>query len=214
MMSPQRLAAWLRQVPKSTETYIVVLLPPDEDPTKEKTIAQFPGYAEADLPHVEFASQVLENIQSHCDGTDHACRYEVRALIHKDVMSSRIVRATPSPEEGGANDPLGIGNNPISANNATQQLVRTIEALLRQQWQSFGMINTAWKEVLMIQAEQIEALRKREAQLADNVLLEIARQADIEESDINKTHALNKLTDMLEKYAPLVVQSITGDEIE
>jgi hypothetical protein len=212
MMSPSRLAAWLRQVPHDIEYFVIVLLPTDDDPNKEKSIAQYPGYAEAEKDHVEFAREVLEEIQSHADSTNQVNRYEVRALIKKEVMTSRIVRGIPSPADS-LPDPLDINHGPAAANSSAQQLVRTIEALLRVNVQSFGMIQNAWKDILATQAEQIESLRKRESKLADTVLVEISRQNEIDESDINKTRALNKLTDMIEKYAPLVLSNLTGEEI-
>lgn len=213
MMSPSRLAAWLRQVPRDIEYYCIVLLPTDEDPEKEKPIAQFPAYAEAEKDHVDFATQVLEEIQSHCDTTNQVNRYEVRALIKKETMTSRIVKCVPSPAEM-LPDPLDITHGPTAANTSSQQLVRTVEALLRINVQSFGMIQNAWKDILQTQAQQIESLRRREAQLADTVLVEISRQNDMEESDLNKTKALNKLTEMIEKYAPVVLSNLTGDEPE
>lgn len=211
-MSPSRLAAWLRQS-HNIDLYVVVLLPVDEDPEKEKIIAQYPGYAESEKDHVDFATTVLDEIQSHCDTAAQVGRYEVRALQKSEISTSRIVRCVPNPSDP-TRDPLRINIGPAEGNTSAQQLVRTIEALLQVNVASFGMIQQAWKNILDTQSEQIEALRRRESQLADTVLVEISRQNDIEESDINKTRALNKLTDMIEKYAPLVLQNLTGDVVD
>lgn len=215
MMSPARLAAWLKQVPRNVETYTITLLPQDEDPAKEKVISTYPAFGSNEKTHLEFASEVLGEIQSHCDNNNIVCRYEVRAIAKKEILTSRIVRCTPTPtDQILASDPLDINpnQNPISANTATQQLVRTIEALLRTNVQSFGMIQNAWKDVLEIQSQQIDALLKREAQLADSVLVEIAKQGDLEEHELRKSQAFNKLSDMAEKYLPLIVQNLVGDE--
>jgi hypothetical protein len=211
MMSPSRLAAWLKQVPRAIDYYVIVLLPTDEDPEKEKTIAQYPGYAEAEKDHVQFAETLLAEIQSHCDTINQVSRYEVRALQKNETMTSRIVRCVPKDVD--TRDPLRINLGPAEGNNSSQQLVRTIEALLQVNVASFGMIQTAWKEILSTQADQIEALRRRETELANTVLVEISRQNDIEESDINKTRALNKLTDMIEKYVPTILSNLTGEDI-
>lgn len=211
MMSPSRLAAWLRQT-RNIDLFLIVLLPTDEDPEHEKVIAQYPGYAEAEKDHVDFATTVLDEIQSHCDTIAQVGRYEIRACQKSEVTTSRIVRCVPNPTDP-TRDPLRINIGPAEGNTSAQQLVRTIEALLQVNVASFGMIQTAWKNILDTQAEQIEALRRRESQLAETVLIEISKQADTEESDLNKTRALNKIGDMIEKYAPVVIANLTGEDV-
>lgn len=210
MMSASRLTAWLKQVAANVERFEVALLPTDEDPSKEKVICTYPAYQPEDTTHSDFASQVLGEIQSHCDNSNTVGRYDVRALAGKNVLTSRIVRCVPNPSDC-LPDPLDINQSPISANSSTQQLVRTIEALLRTNVQSFGMIQNAWKELLEIQALQIGRLQERETKLADNVLLELAKQTELDESELRKDKAIGKLTEMIEKYAPMVVQNFVGD---
>ena len=209
MMSPSRLAAWLRQLPRNVDKYVIIWLPPSDD-SDEKVLATYPSYAESETTHENFAETVLSEVQSHCDTAGSVCRYDIRAIQgEKEVLSSRTVRSVPrSPDE--LPDPLSISNNPIAANTAMQQMVRMNEAALRLHVQSFGMIQAAWKEILEVQKQQIETLLERETQLANNVLLQLANQSDVEESEIRKSNALNKLTDLLETYAPVVVANIGG----
>jgi hypothetical protein len=210
MMSVGRLSAWLRSIPREVDTYIIVLLPIGDE--EEKIVATYPAYSEADVPHDQFANQVLAEIQNDCDCNQSVSRYDVRAQSKKTTITSRTVKAIPTPEEQ-LPDPLGISNSPAGGNNAMSQLVRMNEAALRMLVQSFGTIQKGYKDLLETQRNQIETLLKREAQLADNVLLELAKQADIDESDIRANRAIDKITELVEKYAPAVLNNLPADEV-
>ena len=209
MMSVTRLSAWLNKLTSDVDTYIIVLLPVGDE--EEKVIATYPAYSSEDMQHEQFAAIVLSEIQNDCDNLQVVCRYDVRALAKKSVLGSRTVKAIPTPEES-LPDPLNISCSPTSGNNAMAQMVRMNEAFLRMLVQSWGMTQKGYKELLVIQQEQIQTLLKREAQLADSVLLELAKQNEIDESEIRNNRALDKLATLAEKYAPLVLGNLPVDE--
>lgn len=210
MMSPTRLVAWLKQVPKDADTFSVVLLPTGDE--EEETVQTWPAYDPNELPHDDFATMVLEEVQVNCDDRERVCSFAVRATAKGNTLTSRNIRAVPNPPEIGEGDVLRINQSVVGGNNAMQQLVRMNEAMLRMLVSSFGSIQKGYNDLLSEQRKQIERMSVRENELANNILIQVAKQADIPESEIRNAQALSKFADLAEKYVPQVIETyLTGD---
>lgn len=216
MMSPNRLVAWLKQLPRNVERFYVVILPVGDEP--EQVIATYNPYLteeesnDDNSKHEAFAEQVLHEITEDCNNQEQVTRYDVRAMIGDNVKSKRTVKARPTTDVNDfINDPMNIANSQGAGNNAMQQMVRLNEGMLRMMYQSIGTILEGYRGLLSDQRKQMDEILKRESELANHVLLQIAKESDIEIGETRNSMALAKLTDLAEKIVPHIIQGMPED---
>lgn len=201
MMSVNRLSAWLGNIPRDTEEFVLVHLTGEDT---EQVVASYPRYDPSKMSHEQFADSVLAEIQSNCDDNECVSRYSIRATCKGRTLGSRTIRAVPS---AAIPDPLQINSSSIAGNTAIQQLVRMNECALRLLVQSWGSVMTGYKSLLTDQRSEIDSLRKRETELANNILVQIAKQAEIDEGEVRQSVAVEKLSNLIEKYVPQIINN-------
>jgi hypothetical protein len=196
MMSPSRLASWVKRVPKSTVLFELHFISGDD--TSE--LLQSWNVSEVRADTDSWCEGVLGICQDDCnEQRELESRYKLIAHSKEKAVASQAIRVKPS-EDSSLDDPLGVGSTAGHSTNA--QLVRMNEVMLRMQVGSLKRIFDGYNNLIDVQAKEIASLRRRETEMVEAVQLAAIKQLGLEEDEQRSSVALAKLGTLLEKHAP------------
>jgi hypothetical protein len=205
MMSPNRLARWVRDVYKKTDQFQLYFLSGDDSSEILQTW-DVSEVRETEAGTIAWCEQVLALCQDDCDNEREIdSRYRLIAIKGGAEIGGRVSKHKPS---GDRVDPLGINGN--AGNNANDQLRRMNEAFLRIHVQSLAGIFEGYKTLLATQAKEITLLREQQREMSEAVQAAAIKSLDLSEDDQRSSVALTKLAGVLEKVAPEFMTSFAA----